>query len=360
MIRIATFNLNNLFDRFNFHAAIPESARVRATYRWHLDANRDVLPPLEDKAPPGDENGDVIIEGTGPVRIELSPMGRLVRPKNPAHLQALLLRTDRINADVLAVQEVENIIALREFNAMIDAPYPFAVLLEGNDPRFMDVGLLSRLPIGAAMSHRWVPDPNDTTQFLFSRDLLAVEILNHARERTLFTIWVNHLKSKFVDPRITDPDEIEDADEANEARRTAQAQEVHNIIETHHDTANDPFVVCGDMNDHPGSAPLNSLLQGQLGIRDIFHAGIQVDYERADGQGPRISNPEDQPPDEDWTHRFSQPNAPDVYERFDQLLLSRALQDLQRNAHIQRRTHWGKQHAGSDHDPVWVDLDLDP
>lgn len=46
MIRVGTFNLNNLFDRYNFHGAIPERPTVRTTYRWRLDANRDVLPPL--------------------------------------------------------------------------------------------------------------------------------------------------------------------------------------------------------------------------------------------------------------------------------------------------------------------------
>ena len=362
MIRIATFNLNNLFDRFNFHAATPERPRVRATYRWRLDADRDVLPPLEDDALPGDGNGDTIVEGTGPVRIELSPRGDLVRPKNPDHLQALLLRADRIDADVLAVQEVENIIALREFNSMIDAPYPFAVLLKGNDPRFIDVGLLSRLPIGAAMSHRWVPNPTDATRFLFSRDLLAVKILSHARDRTMFTVWVNHLKSKFVDPLVTDPAVIEATNEANDARRKAQAGAVHDIIKAHHNLDNDPFMVCGDMNDHPSREPLRPLLQGELGIRDIFHGGVQVDHERPDGRGPRISNPEDRPLNEDWTHRFSRPNEPDVFERFDQILLSQALQGVQQQARIQRRTHWGKQHAGSDHDPdpVWVDIDLNP
>jgi hypothetical protein len=156
MIRIATFNLNNLFDRFNFHAKVTESPRVRATYRWRLDASRDLLPPSED-GPLIDEEGAALIEGEAPVRIELSPQGRVVRPKPARHLEALLTRTDRLNADVLAVQEVENIAALREFNSLLDAPYQFVSLIEGNDPRFIDVGVLSRLPIGSAISHRWVP-----------------------------------------------------------------------------------------------------------------------------------------------------------------------------------------------------------
>ena len=358
MIRVGTFNLNNLFDRFNFHAAVSESPRVRATYRWRMDASRDLLPSLDD-GPITDDDGAVLIEGEAPVRIELSPQGRVVRPKPSRHLEALLDRTDRLNADVLAVQEVENIAALREFNSRLDAPYQFVVLLEGNDPRFIDVGVLSRLPIGSAISHRWVPDPTDPNRFLFSRDVIAVEILNHARTAVMFTLWVGHLKSKFVDPRITDAAAIEAANLRNNARRTRQAQAMHDIINGYHAAA-DRFVVCGDFNDRPGSATLSPLLQGNLNIRDVFHDGVNVDFERPEGEGPRISNPQDQPADEDWTHRLSVSNEPDVYERFDQLLVSPSLQPEQRGARIQRRTHWGKNNAGTDHDPVSVDLNLNP
>lgn len=359
MLRVATFNLNNLFDRFNFHASIPESPRVRATYRWRLDAARDLLPPLEDD--PGlDAEGAEFVEGMGPVRIEFSPQGRVVKPKPSEHLDALLDRTDRMNADVLAVQEVENLAALREFNAKLDAPYRFVSLLEGNDPRFIDVGLLSRLPIGSATSNRWVPDPAHPSSFLFSRDLMAVEILNNSRDEVLFTIWVAHLKSKFVDPKLTDPKDIKEANEKNEKRRKRQAKATHDIIEAYHNVDSDPFILCGDFNDHPGSEPLEPLLDGDLGIADVFEGGVAVDFERPEGEGPRIGNPEDEPPDENWTHRLSQSNAPDKFERFDHLLVSRALQDSQHDARIQRRTHWGKNKSGSDHDPVWVELDLTP
>lgn len=359
MIRVGTFNLNNLFDRFNFHAALPERSTVTATYRWRLAANRDVLPPLED-GPVGDTDGSELIEGIGPVRIELSPMGRLVKPKPTSHLEALLRRTDRLNADVLAVQEVENLTALREFNAMLDAPYPFVALIEGNDPRFIDVGLLSRLPIGSATSNRWVPDPANPSRFLFSRDLMAVEILNHAHDAAMFTIWVAHFKSKFVDPEITDAAEIAAAEQANDDRRQRQATAAHDIIAASHDVANDRFIVCGDFNDHPGNAPLSPLLNGALALQDVFDVGVNVDFERPEGEGPRVGNPEDQSADENWTHRFSVSNAPDIYERLDHFLVSGSLGNLVKGARIQRRTHWGKNNAGSDHDPISVDIDLDP
>jgi predicted extracellular nuclease len=358
MIRVGTFNLNNLFDRFNFHAAVTESPRVRATYRWRLDASRDLLPPPEDGSLT-DEEDAVLIEGESPVHIELSPQGRVVRPKPSRQLEALLTRTDRLNSDVLAVQEVENIAALREFNSRLDAPYQFVVLIEGNDPRFIDVGVLSRLPIGSAISHRWFPDPINPNRYLFSRDVIAVKILNHARTAEMFTLWVGHLKSKFVDPRITDPVETAAENQRNDSKRTRQAQAMHDIIEAHHSAA-DSFVVCGDFNDHPDSATLSPLIRGNINIRDVLHGGVQVDFERPEGEGPRISNPQDQPADEDWTHRLSVSNGQDIYERFDQILLSPSLQSTQVGARIQRRTHWGKNNAGTDHDPLYVDLNLNP
>lgn len=307
-----------------------------------------------------DEEGAGIVEGTAPVRIELGPMGRLVNPKPAEHLEALLTRTDRLNADVLAVQEVENIAALREFNARLDAPYPLVALIEGNDPRFIDVGLLSRLPIRAALSHRWVPDPVSPNEFLFARDLMAVEITNHARDQLMFTIWVAHLKSKFIDPEISDPAEIQEAEESNNERRERQARATNDIIAFHQDIASDRFIVCGDLNDHPGSAPLDPLLNGDLGLHDVFEGGVNVNFERPENEGPRISNPEDQPQNENWTHRLSRSNAPDRFERLDHMLLSNTLNGALHDARIQRRTHWGKHRSGTDHDPIFADLDLDP
>lgn len=324
-----------------------------------IGCHRDLLPPPDDLGEV-DHGGAELIEGASPVRIELDPRGRLVKPKPADHQQALSRRTDRLNADVLAVQEVENMTALREFNAMLDAPYRFVALIEGNDPRFIDVGVLSRLPIGSATSYRWVPDPANPSRFLFSRDLLAVEIMNHARDQQMFTIWITHLKSKFIDPAITDPADIQRAQERNDDRRTRQAQEVHDIIASRHDVAQDRFIVCGDLNDHPGNAPVDPLLNGALNIHDVFAAGLNVDFERPENEGPRISNPEDIPADQNWTHRFSQSNAPDIYERLDHMLLSEALHGSQIESRIQRRTHWSKSHSGTDHDAVAVDLNLNP
>jgi hypothetical protein len=55
------------------------------------------------------------------------------------------------------------------------------VLVEGNDPRLIDVGLLSKLPLGGITSWQEVPDLSDPSRPLFSRDLLQVEILSADR-----------------------------------------------------------------------------------------------------------------------------------------------------------------------------------
>jgi hypothetical protein len=82
--------------------------------------------------------------------------GKLVQPKPPAERKVIADRIKAINVDVLAVQEVEDIGVLRQFALEdLEGMYPYQVLVEGNDQRLIDVGLLSRYPIGAVTSWRF-------------------------------------------------------------------------------------------------------------------------------------------------------------------------------------------------------------
>jgi endonuclease/exonuclease/phosphatase family metal-dependent hydrolase len=75
-----------------------------------------------------------------------------------------------VDADVLALQEVENLDAPRRFNRdHLDRPYAYEALVEGNDPRFIDVAVLSRLPIANLTSHRFEVHPDDPTTPVFGR-----------------------------------------------------------------------------------------------------------------------------------------------------------------------------------------------
>ena len=124
-----------------------------------------------------------------------------------------------MGADVLAVQEVEHIGILNEFNSKhLNNAYRYRVLIEGNDPRFIDVGILSKLPIGAVTSYQTAVHPERPEQTIFGRDLLEVEILNEDRTKKLFTLYNNHLKS-----HCGDEDDGGQGKISNDERRRRQA-----------------------------------------------------------------------------------------------------------------------------------------
>ncbi|MEM9778727.1 MAG: endonuclease/exonuclease/phosphatase family protein, partial [Pseudomonadota bacterium] len=89
-ISVGTFNLNNLFSRYNFQAEIDDL--------------------------PADEAGGLQLT-FAPDQISVrSFMGRLVRPKDDASTAEVAARILAADIDVLGVQEVEHIEILRRFN----------------------------------------------------------------------------------------------------------------------------------------------------------------------------------------------------------------------------------------------------
>lgn len=323
-ISVGTFNLNNLFSRWNFTAAVdelPEPDAVSAlTVRYEFTSQDDY-------------------------RIRTF-RGRLVKAKDPVQTARTAARIDAIGVDVLAVQEVENIDTLRQFNREhLARPYPHLALIEGNDPRFIDVGVMSRFPFGGIGSHQAAVHPEAPADRVFGRDLLEVEVLTESRSRRLFTLYVNHLKSKFVphdeDPVVVGP--------ANDARRRRQAETVARIVGARQRPTS-RFVVVGDMNDSPESVPLLPLhnVEGR-DLIDGLAAPTETRSPPADGSGPG-------PASARWTHRFKPRGLPAVYELMDQIWLSSALGARQGGAFIDRRTRLTGD--GSDHDPAWVVLDV--
>jgi hypothetical protein len=129
---------------------------------------------------------------------------------------------------VLAVQEVEDIDTLKRFNAEdLGGRYRWVALIEGNDPRLIDLALLSKLPLGAVTSWRHVVHPGLPSEPVFSRDLLQVELLNPNRSRVLLRLFNNHLKSHYVP---FDQDPVVGEQEAN-ATRQRQAETAASIID---------------------------------------------------------------------------------------------------------------------------------
>lgn len=323
MVRVATFNLNNLFSRFNFQGEV----------------------------------GAIPSEGTGGIALEFSQdqfavrtfAGRLVRAKDSFDTHEIARRiTQVVNADVLAVQEVEHIDVLRQFNREhLGNLYPHIALVEGNDRRLIDVGILSKLPIGTIVSHQTAVHPDVPNRRVFSRDLLQVEILRNNGNK-LFTMYNTHLKSHFVSPG---EDPVQGAINANNSRKR-QAEMISRII-TRMERPNGRFILAGDMNDPPDSEFLAPMLSADN--RPLINSLENPSETRpakaeTPGHGPG-------PQSRAWTHRFNPAGqAPPRYELFDHIWVSSSLVGRFFNPTIDRRTkHTGD---GSDHDPAWIDLDL--
>jgi endonuclease/exonuclease/phosphatase family metal-dependent hydrolase len=343
-VRLGTFNLNNLFDRFNFEADLgtmpAEDRNVHTTYQWVF---------VGQGTGPGDPPPqlDAPTSSTPVIRIQRGVRGELIEGKPAAAQQALAARIAAVDADVLALQEVENLDALRRFNRdHLARPYGTEVLIEGNDPRFIDVAVLSRLPIANVTSHRFEVHPDEPTMPVFGRDLLELHVFNHTRRRKLLTLFVTHLKSKFVP--FDDPDPAATA-LANDRLRTRQAETIARVVSgrTRPDAR---CVVVGDLNDAPEADTLAPMVSG-LGLVDAL-----VDV--VESRPPPPATPENSPATVRWTHRHSVANAADAFELFDQIWLSPALAGHVTHAEIERRRAWSASSAGvgSDHDPAWIQL----
>jgi endonuclease/exonuclease/phosphatase family metal-dependent hydrolase len=322
LIKVGTFNLNNLFSRFNFRAEVGESdgggADIQATITFDL---------------------------SDPESFRFRKFrGRLVSAKPKKEREKIAERILSMDLDVLALQEIEDIDTLNRF-ARVDLKgrYRYRVLVEGNDPRLIDVGVLSKLPVGAVTSWKHAVHADDPTTPVFGRDLLQVEILNETRRRKLFTLFNNHLKSHFV-PHDEDP--VEGAKESN-ARRRRQSEVTKEIVEVQ-TRPNSRYIVLGDMNDPPNSPHLKGFVSApELGLVD----GL------ADPKETRPAKKDTPPPpSKAWTHRFKPSGQPAEYELYDQIWLSSALAQKQQGAFIGRRTKHGGD--GSDHDPAWVVLNV--
>ena len=322
-ISVGTFNLNNLFSRFNFQASIEDL--------------------------PGDAPGGITLSFEQGQFAARTFLGRLVKGKDPQDTVEIARRIREVmNVDVLAVQEVEHIDILKQFNREhLQNLYPHVALIEGNDQRFIDVGILSKLPIGPLTSHQTAVHPDEPDRPVFSRDLLQAVILNQNGEK-LFTLYNTHLKSHYV-PFYED--QAQGAIAANQRRRR-QAEMISTII-SKMERPNSSFILLGDMNDPPDSEFLAPMLTADN--QSLINALLDPTETRPPkpetaGQGPG-------PQSSAWTHRFNPPGpALPEYQLYDQIWLSPALAARLKKAYIDRRTKHGGD--GSDHDPAWIELEF--
>lgn len=153
-----------------------------------------------------------------------------------------------VNPDVLALQEIGGLDYLEELRSDLAAEgleYRYVLHLRGADQERQVAVLSNREPIEVVKHTNLGFKYLDRREFV-KRGLLEVSFKDHAGG--LFKLFVVHLKSKFTDEK-TDPQ--------SQLRRTREAQACRDrIVERTFNLHHDRFLVTGDFNDHPGSAPL--------------------------------------------------------------------------------------------------------
>lgn len=204
------------------------------------------------------------------------------QPTNEVSVQNTARVIKAIDADILCVVEVDNRIALNRFNEFLlnkeKVEYPHTMVIDGNDERGIDVGVLTRFEISSIRSH--VDDKYKSTNGksypIFSRDCPEYKI--DIGNGKFVHLLCNHLKSKGYGTQAS-----------SDAKRKRQAKRIVEILKNY-DLTKDLVVVAGDFNDTPTSQPLKDLmavpnlfdvLSSPLlnGARWTYHTGNQqIDY----------------------------------------------------------------------------------
>jgi endonuclease/exonuclease/phosphatase family metal-dependent hydrolase len=166
-----------------------------------------------------------------------------------------------VDADVLAVVEAESRPALGLFNkdivkAVGGKPYQSVMVIDGNDERGIDVGIVCKKDYDIEYMVSHVNDRLPNGENLFSRDCPEYYITTPGGNQIL--VLVNHFKSKGYG-RPAD----------SNAKRLAQAKRVRQIYDQRLAEGWNYIVVAGDLNDTPASDPLAPLHQG-TSMKDIF------------------------------------------------------------------------------------------
>ena len=272
-IRLATFNCNNLFQRFKFGSSVDQSQIINEGWLANsLDA-------------------------------------QLFNETEKALTAAAIMET---NADIIALQEVESMNTLRLFRDRYlggRQNFPHGILISGNDPRLINVAVLSKYPIGSIETH--VDEWDEELQHpLFKRDCLECDIVINSGNK--IRIFVNHFKSMY------DRDDPCNGRSKSMKERSHQAQRVKEIVLERFPGGEDMYAILGDFNDY-----LETDGQGISAIKDL------VKWDKVVNVLERL------PMEERWTIYFEgneQCGQGATYKQLDFILLSKSLEENNQSA----------------------------
>jgi uncharacterized protein len=181
-----------------------------------------------------------------------------------------------LNADVVLLQEIETELCLNALKELLGDRYQTAFLGETNGSASLDVGVLSTLPLLQTVSHQddTIPLIGQQGNTYFTRDLLEVHL---DLEGELLIVFSAHFRSKYP------PDDP--------AQRLAEASAARDIVTVAAQSNPEALVVLGgDLNDVPGSAPINALEDGGSLQRIASELGAEAATYIYRGQGQAIDH----------------------------------------------------------------------
>lgn len=367
-VRIATFNIENLMSRFDFSGFRNELQQDRALALFE-------------------------IEGEAEYRA-LESARTVALTDDTRQLTALAIAATR--ADILCLQEVDNLAALKAFEygylfKMIGSGYRDKYTSSGNDTRGIDVAVMMRretahgepIEFEDMTSHAhlayedfglFTPElealglnPHDR---VFRRDCLEVDLRVAGKPLTLYIV---HFKA------MSPPRNGMDGRTASMPIRIAEAAAVRRIIERRFGpakAADKRWMICGDLNDYRERVVVGGDAHAGFTFEPVRETGSSIDVLT---QGGFCENVVERRPEMDrWTLYHTRGPQERHLCQLDYLFLSpalarsnaRAVPDIVRagqpwrtvfppGQEVERfpRTGWDRPKA-SDHCPVAVTIDL--
>jgi endonuclease/exonuclease/phosphatase family metal-dependent hydrolase len=246
-----------------------------------------------------------------------------------------------VNADVLGMVEVEHRIAVNRFNDSVipkvgGQKYGHTMVIDGNDDRGIDVGIMTRLPFDIKSIATHVDDTDEKGQ-IFSRDCAEYSV--SMPSGNLLLVLINHFKSQGYG-----------SSEGNDRKRKRQAKRVREIYEERLSQGVDYIAIIGDLNKRPDHDSLEPLVRNGTSLIDIAeHPKFISDGRPGTYQNGTANN------------------------KLDYILMSPKLTDKVQQGGIERRGVWGgtngtlfphfpeikkEMDAASDHAALWVDLNI--
>jgi len=161
-----------------------------------------------------------------------------------AHRQVVGSVLAALNPDIAILQEVEGMDVLEALNNQeLAGRYTVLKVALGNDPRGLDLAMLSRIPVDEIVDHKadsFTEAGQAAPFYSYARNCLEAHFTINGRKVVLFGV---HYKAKESD----DPH-----------KRLAEAQHTRSLADAV--TTADPeaaTLILGDFNDTPGSPPLD-------------------------------------------------------------------------------------------------------